>query len=732
MKGKFILISSIFWCILQNHVISSDLIAFRHNDAVNQTGRRFQAKQATFGLQIRDNTGLPGYLIFAEDLNESKSELLDVFWENIRNDYAVSQISDACGPLKPKSQVFGKMQKLKSARSVAEERPTPIYADLFDIDTIVNTYSNSPEKINDATVNYIGRTREEMRRQRHQIEVSQVDSDDDNQVDHGKVIIKKSRPNPGEKGFPIAYQVLEDSPILYDFEYDNGFIGGSLLTTAIWNGMIANSPSGGRMTVDSDPSKKRRQNDDKKKDDEKQILISNIQNTFVLIKRGNCSFGQKVLNAQKAGYQGAVVFDPVSDISITMHAEKSDDIDPDDIMIPSVFVGRTISRILIKNYIYDPLAQNNIEKFVSQPFIMLVADDSRIIDYLLPLSLVVLFSLLTIMGFSCMRIIRVWFDNRKNRLTRRKLKKLPKKTFKKDENVENYDTCVICLEDYDDGDSLRILPCNHAYHTSCIDPWLTRNRRNCPLCKRNVLSDDESDISALETGNMTGNLTVTSLDTSTSSDMDMASISNESVSLGETRPLVDSGSSSHLENGMNYSEIQSTSHTINSDDTEGFQIPTNESQIQLLTSTNSEEDLESQPIIPDHNSEEINGGIGDVKCYKIYENKSKISSNKKVPKSTTPIINDFNNSEISGSHDFYSCHSRTISSSDRTSTEISPCEQPLRVSISSSSSSIHSVSSGSTIIDIPDDQNQSSNQGTSQLEENPEFIQDNDEQVLLP
>merc|ERR1711990_117457 len=228
----------------QNHLISSDLIAFRHNDAVNQTGRRFQAKQATFGLQIRDNTGLPGYLIFAEDLNKSKGELLDVFWENIRNDFAVSDISDGCGPLKPKSQVFEK--KLKSTRSVAAA--TPIYADLFDIDTIVNTYSNSPEKVNDASINYIGRTREEMRRERHQIEVSQVDSDD-NQINHGKVIIKKYPLKEEEKGFPIAYQVLEDSPILYDFEYDNGFIGGSLLTTAIWNGMVANSPTSGRMTV---------------------------------------------------------------------------------------------------------------------------------------------------------------------------------------------------------------------------------------------------------------------------------------------------------------------------------------------------------------------------------------------------------------------------------------------------------------------------------------------------
>ena len=47
----------------------------------------------------------------------------------------------------------------------------------------------------------------------------------------------------------------------------------------------------------------------------------------------------------------------------------------------------------------------------------------------------------------------------------------------------HYETCCICLDDYVVGDKLRILPCDHAYHMKCIDPWLLKNKRVCPQCR---------------------------------------------------------------------------------------------------------------------------------------------------------------------------------------------------------------------------------------------------------
>ncbi|RIB16617.1 hypothetical protein C2G38_1942997, partial [Gigaspora rosea] len=53
-----------------------------------------------------------------------------------------------------------------------------------------------------------------------------------------------------------------------------------------------------------------------------------------------------------------------------------------------------------------------------------------------------------------------------------------------DNDVTLEETCAICLEDFEDGDKIRELPCHHCYHVECIDPWLTTKSSSCPLCKK--------------------------------------------------------------------------------------------------------------------------------------------------------------------------------------------------------------------------------------------------------
>lgn len=46
--------------------------------------------------------------------------------------------------------------------------------------------------------------------------------------------------------------------------------------------------------------------------------------------------------------------------------------------------------------------------------------------------------------------------------------------------------CHICLVEYEDGDEIRVLPCQHEYHKDCVDKWLKEVHRVCPLCRGDV------------------------------------------------------------------------------------------------------------------------------------------------------------------------------------------------------------------------------------------------------
>lgn len=57
------------------------------------------------------------------------------------------------------------------------------------------------------------------------------------------------------------------------------------------------------------------------------------------------------------------------------------------------------------------------------------------------------------------------------------------------------DQCPICLVEFEDGDDLRVLPCEkeHVYHQGCIDPWLLQVSSSCPLCRKDFNAPPVSD-----------------------------------------------------------------------------------------------------------------------------------------------------------------------------------------------------------------------------------------------
>ncbi|KAL4318196.1 hypothetical protein GQ457_18G003950 [Hibiscus cannabinus] len=77
----------------------------------------------------------------------------------------------------------------------------------------------------------------------------------------------------------------------------------------------------------------------------------------------------------------------------------------------------------------------------------------------------------------------------------------PLRSHKKLEAAETADAieqCYICLADYDDGDKIRVLPCQHEFHMTCVDKWLKEIHGVCPLCRGDVRQDEASSISNSE------------------------------------------------------------------------------------------------------------------------------------------------------------------------------------------------------------------------------------------
>ncbi|CAK9329327.1 unnamed protein product [Citrullus colocynthis] len=60
--------------------------------------------------------------------------------------------------------------------------------------------------------------------------------------------------------------------------------------------------------------------------------------------------------------------------------------------------------------------------------------------------------------------------------------------FKKGEGLIEGSDCSVCLSEFQENESLRLLPkCSHAFHLACIDTWL-KSSSSCPLCRCNITS----------------------------------------------------------------------------------------------------------------------------------------------------------------------------------------------------------------------------------------------------
>ncbi|KAL4220016.1 E3 ubiquitin-protein ligase rnf13 [Mactra antiquata] len=210
----------------------------------------------------------------------------------------------------------------------------------------------------------------------------------------------------------------------------------------------------------------------------------NISVWIALIARDNCTFVDKVRNVQP-WFAAAIVYNRKDDNDVTQMQG-----DGEGINIPSVFVGYDDGILLSKNYCYnctpfDLSSKGSFEVLIEETVYYHLSP-----IFFILFAVVVGLCLITMISFLVFKWCRDFRRKRRSRLSIKHLKKIPQKKFKKG---DEYDVCAICLDDYEEGDKLRLLPCSHVYHTKCIDPWLTKNKRSCPICKRKVIPGDDPD-----------------------------------------------------------------------------------------------------------------------------------------------------------------------------------------------------------------------------------------------
>ncbi|XP_071710556.1 receptor homology region, transmembrane domain- and RING domain-containing protein 2-like [Rutidosis leptorrhynchoides] len=207
-------------------------------------------------------------------------------------------------------------------------------------------------------------------------------------------------------------------------------------------------------------------------------IEKSVNSPFVLIVRGGgCSFEDKVRTAQTAGYKAAIVYNNDDTDLVAMAGNSAG------IHIHAVFVSKS-SGLKLSKY----AGITTMELWILQSY----ENSAWSIMAISFISLLAMSAVLATCFF--VRRHRTRRDRPHgsrvrefNGMSSRLVKAMPSLVFTTvlEDNCTSA-TCAICLEDYNVGDKLRILPCRHKFHTICVDAWLTAWRTFCPVCKRDA------------------------------------------------------------------------------------------------------------------------------------------------------------------------------------------------------------------------------------------------------
>ncbi|XP_062327544.1 E3 ubiquitin-protein ligase RNF128-like [Osmerus eperlanus] len=204
---------------------------------------------------------------------------------------------------------------------------------------------------------------------------------------------------------------------------------------------------------------------------------------IALIKRGNCSFSDKINAAKRQGADGVVIYNLDLTGNIDMAHQEAQG-------IVAIMIGNVMGMDLVN------LVQSGVEVTmvieVGKLYKLWVLDTCTL--YFLSISFFVV--LAASIGYFIfvsgqrLRILR-GEQNTESRLkseAKKAIGRLEVRTLKRDDEEIGSDshTCAVCIDSYKPGEVVTVLTCGHFYHKACIEPWLLE-KRTCPMCKCDIL-----------------------------------------------------------------------------------------------------------------------------------------------------------------------------------------------------------------------------------------------------
>lgn len=214
----------------------------------------------------------------------------------------------------------------------------------------------------------------------------------------------------------------------------------------------------------------------------------------VLAKRGKCSFYTKAVNAQHGGAIAVLIGNNVTTSDelrmVRVGGEGGDDVD-----IVAAFVNGA-------DYVFlRPLALNGTA-LAEINEVGEIAKWKQPITLMPPVVFITVWLMLLAL-FVCRRVVTRAIIRRSRISHMRHVPTVRYEPLGEDEEpgedalVIN-SRCVICMEDFVEGEELKVLPCRHGFHPGCIDPWLADHSDRCPLCNRSMLRPEQGEEPDLE------------------------------------------------------------------------------------------------------------------------------------------------------------------------------------------------------------------------------------------